>query len=138
MALDFINKIQKVAQDRFETIVGSNVKIKGNLSDDNSIEIHGGIEGEVSSEGDIIIGESAVIVGPVKAKNLDVSGAITGSITAFDKLELQPSAKITGDIIAKILSIKPGAQLNGSCQMAEGEVADGKKTKKELRMEIEE
>ena len=59
-----------MAQDRFETIVGSNVNIKGNLSDNNSIEIHGSIEGEVSSEGDIIVGESAVINGPVKAKNM--------------------------------------------------------------------
>lgn len=109
-----------MAQDRFDTIVGANVHIKGNLSNQGSIEIHGNVEGEISSDEDIIIGQTATVNGPIKAKNVDVSGVITGSINANEKLELQPTCRVEGDIICEILSIKPGAIFNGTCNVKAG------------------
>ena len=106
-----------MTQDRFDTIVGANVHIKGNLSNQGSIEIHGSVDGEISSDEDILIGQTATISGPIKAKNIDVSGIIVGSIKAEEKLELQPTSKVEGDISCNTISIKYGAIFNGTCNV---------------------
>ena len=124
-----------MAQDRFDTIVGNNVELKGNLSNQGSIEIHGMIEGEVKSEADILIGETANVIGPVQAKNIEVSGKVFGSIEAIEKLELRSSCQIEGNISAAILSIQPGATFNGTCNMAKE--SDSVRTEKKPQLEVE-
>ena len=105
-----------------DTIVGLNVNLKGNLKNKGSIQVNGSIEGEVRSDENIIIGETANIKGPVIAKIIEVSGEIRGQIEASEKLELQPTAKVFGDINAKNLIIKQGAIFIGKCLMpANGE-----------------
>lgn len=126
-----------MAQDRFDTIVGANVTIQGNLSNQGSIEIHGKVEGEINSDQDILVGESAEINGPVKAKNLDISGVISGSIMATEKLELQPTGQIHGDITTEILSIKPGATFNGTCKMSFDKNDKSRQIKKEPEIEVD-
>lgn len=127
-----------MAQDRFDTVVGANVHIKGNLSNQGSIEIHGGVDGEISSDEDILIGQTATISGPIKAKNIDVSGTIIGSITAVEKLELQPTCKVEGDIHCAILSIKPGAIFNGSCGLTSADSIKKASQTKKPSIEMEE
>lgn len=127
-----------MTQDRFDTIVGANVHIKGNLSNQGSIELHGNVEGEISSEEDIIVGQTATINGPVKAKNVDVSGIITGSITAAEKLELQPTCKVDGEITSEILSIKHGAIFNGSCTVTAGQPDKKNDKNKKPSLEMDE
>lgn len=126
-----------MAQDRFDTIVGTNVQIKGNLSNQGSIEIFGSVDGEIQSDEDILIGQSAKISGPVKAKNIDISGQVIGAIEAQEKLELQPSSNIQGDISAAVLSIKPGAVFNGSCSVASDQAVSEKATKTKPELEID-
>lgn len=125
-----------MAQDHFDTIVGSNVILKGNLSNQGSIEIHGRVEGEISSDADVIVGQSANIVGPITASNIIISGQICGSIIAREKLEMESTAKVEGDIQTTVLSIKPGAIFNGSCKVG-GEGAGELKTTKKPKMELE-
>lgn len=127
-----------MAQDRFDTIVGANVHIKGNLSNQGSIEIHGNVEGEISSEEDIIVGQTATINGPVKAKNVDVSGIVTGSVTAAEKLELQPTSKVEGEITCEILSIKHGAIFNGTCAVTAGQSDKKNNESKKPSLEMDE
>lgn len=127
-----------MAQDRFDTIVGANVHLKGNLSNQGSIEIHGNVDGEISSDEDIIIGQTATINGPIKAKNIDVSGNIVGSINAHEKLELQPTCKVEGDITCEILSIKHGAIFNGSCAVTAGSSKKNNNETKKPSLEMEE
>ena len=127
-----------MAQDRFDTIVGANVHIKGNLTNQGSIEVHGNVEGEISSEEDIVIGQTATINGPIKAKNIDVSGTITGSVKALEKLELQSTCKVEGDITSEILSIKHGAIFNGTCSVTAGGSETKNHPPKKPSLEMEE
>lgn len=127
-----------MAQDNFDTIVGANVKIKGNLQNQGSIEIHGTVEGEITSEEDIIIGESANISGPVTARNVDVSGNVVGPIQAAEKLELKPTCRVEGDIKAAVLIIQAGAVFNGSCAVVAEGSATNPKSKKLATLELEE
>lgn len=99
------------------TVVGANVKLTGVLKDINDITVHGKIDGEVISEKNVTISETAEVKGPVSAQNIIVAGKINGSITAIEKLELLPTAKVTGGLTVKDLTIKSGAIFNGKSTM---------------------
>ena len=103
------------------TIVGSNVKLVGTISDANEIVVHGKIEGEVISEKSVVISETAYIKGPVSAELVQVAGEIHGSIVATGKLEILPTGKVFGSITTKDLNIRSGAIFVGKSTMAEGD-----------------
>jgi len=91
------------------TVVGANVKLTGTLKDVNDITIHGVIDGEVISDRNVIISETASIKGPITANTIVVSGKVNGSITAQEKLEISPTGKVYGSIVAGDLIINSGA-----------------------------
>ncbi len=100
-----------------DTTIGSNVRVDGSLKNLGSIEINGTVEGEIHSEEDVIVGETAKIKGPISAKNVTISGEINGTIEALERLEIMPQGKVYGDIVAATLIIQQGAQFVGKSSM---------------------
>ena len=111
-----------------DTIIGADVHVKGNLKNKGSIQINGTVEGEVKSDENVTIGESAKVTGPIVASNVLVSGNANGTIDAKEKLEIDPTGSIEGEIKTKTLIVREGATFNGNCVMAEE-----KKTLTELK-----
>lgn len=108
------------------TVVGANVKLTGVLKDINDITVHGKIDGEVISEKNVTVSETAEVKGPVSAQNVVVAGKVNGSITAIQKLELLPTARVSGSLTVKDLTIKSGAIFNGKSTMPADERGDAK------------
>lgn len=106
-----------MAADQVDTIVGANVELKGSLHNDGPIHVHGRVHGDITSNSSILIGETAIVDGPVTAKQVEVAGQVNGSITAEEQIELQAKSIVRGDIITNKLSIKPGAIFVGTSQM---------------------
>lgn len=117
------------------TIVGSNVKLAGTLKDVNDITIHGQIEGEVISEKNVSIEQTAMVKGPIKAQNILVSGKVVGEIEAYESLEISESGNVSGSITTKKLSIKPGATFNGKCKMNHDQSTENKNAKDDHKTE---
>ena len=124
-----------------DTTIGAQVELKGSLRNLGPIHIHGKIIGDVISDSLVVIGESAVVTGPVTAKQVEVFGQVHGPITAMEQIELQPKSLVKGDLTTNRLSIKPGAVFVGKSQM---NAADGTPIneedghdKKRPRMEVE-
>lgn len=123
--------------DNLDTTIGTNVRLKGSLKNQGSILIHGTVDGEVVSEENVTVGDTATVKGPVTATNVLVSGIVRGSITAKEKLEVEPKGQIFGDITAKILIIKPGAVFVGRSLMPEELALSKGKGKGKIEPEIE-
>ena len=128
--------------DQPDTIIGVNVELKGSLHNHGSIHIHGKVVGDIFSDSIVIIGETAVVTGPIVAKQVDVSGQVHGSISAETQIELQAKSLVKGDLTTNRLSIKPGATFIGKSQMNMSEEGaapqDGESAeKKKPRLEIE-
>lgn len=119
--------------ENVDTIIGINVNLKGNLKNKGSIQVNGSVEGEVRSDENVTVGETASIKGPVVAKVIEVSGLIKGIIEATEKLEINPTGKVFGDINVKSLIIKQGAIFVGKSTMADagGEAAVSEKIEAE-------
>lgn len=113
------------------TVVGVNVKLQGQLRDSQDIVVHGQVDGEVASEKNVTVTETATIKGPVSATVITVGGTVRGSIEAREKLELLASGKVYGSITTKELTIRPGAFFNGRSSMS------GKALEKEAKKEKE-
>ena len=109
-----------------DTIIGVDVNVKGNLKNKGSIQVNGTVEGEIRSDENITVGETAVVNGPVVAKYVLISGRVNGTIDATDRLEIDPTGGVTGDIKAKSLIVREGAIFNGNCAMADSAKEKGK------------
>lgn len=90
-------------------ILSSDVEIKGTVKFSNDLVVDGKIEGEVFSDGNLIVGENARIKAEVKTATLVVYGKVHGNLTATERIDLKASAEVVGDIRTKTLSIEAGA-----------------------------
>jgi len=96
-----------------QSVITSEVEIKGTIKSSGSVHIDGKLEGDLICEGDASIGKSASIKGTVTAVSVSIEGTINGSINAQDKIAMKSTANIHGDIRAKRLSVDDGVTFIG-------------------------
>lgn len=101
--------------------LGKGTEFKGVITYHGTIRIDGRVEGEIITEGTLIVGESAVIQAEISAGTLVSGGKITGNITALEKIHLLPTGVLDGSVKAPILIIEEGVRFNGNCQMAKAD-----------------
>ena len=99
------------------TVMGDKTRFNGKLETDESLVIHGRVEGEIKSTSEVEIGESGDVKGTISAKTLVIAGRVTGDCTAADRLEIRASGKLNGGIKAARISIADGAEFKGTSQM---------------------
>ena len=80
------------------------------------LRIDGRFQGEISTEGTLIIGETAVIRGEIRASYVLVSGEIHGNTVADERIEILTPARIFGDIQSPEIIMGAGAVFEGKCQ----------------------
>jgi cytoskeletal protein CcmA (bactofilin family) len=115
----FDKKDEFVPTGAAETVVGTSVKLKGNLKSDGDITVDGSVNGEIKTKGTVTVGPNANIIANVHAKNVNIAGTVQGNIVATDRLNISESGRVYGDISANILSVAAGALFSGKSTMAE-------------------
>lgn len=98
-------------------IIAQGTKIVGTITTGNDIRIDGSLEGDLSCNGKVVIGQQGFIKGNVTCNNAEIHGTIDGKISITDMLSLKSTAKILGHIKTKILCIEPEARFTGTCEM---------------------
>jgi cytoskeletal protein CcmA (bactofilin family) len=90
-------------------VLSSDVEIKGTVKFNNDLVVDGKIEGEITSDGNLTVGENARLRAEIKTGTVVVYGKVHGNITAAERVELKASGEVVGDIKTKTLSIEAGA-----------------------------
>lgn len=103
-----------------DTIIGSTIKIEGDLASDGNIIVEGEVVGSLKTEKTLTVGHGAKVGADVRAKEANIAGEVNGNLNVEGQLELSESAKVNGDIKAQVIIIKAGAIFNGKCEMSEG------------------
>lgn len=93
------------------SVLGADLKVKGNIDASADLHIDGRVEGDVSCTS-LVQGESGEIVGAVKAESARLSGTVRGTIAVRDLVVLK-TARIHGDVHYDSLTIEQGAQVDG-------------------------
>ncbi|MFA6296905.1 MAG: polymer-forming cytoskeletal protein [Patescibacteria group bacterium] len=100
-----------------ETIVGSSVKLEGDLISTGNISVYGDVVGQIVTERDVTIGDTATIKANISGENVTVGGRVEGNVKASGKLSITGTGKIFGDVVVSSISISDGAMFSGHCQM---------------------
>jgi len=101
-----------------DTILGKGTKMEGKLVSEGAVRIDGSFEGEVSIEGDLVVGEAGQVKAAVSARNVLVVGTINGDVITSGQLEIAPAGKIKGDVQTGRLIVEAGGLLQGHCKMS--------------------
>lgn len=96
-----------------ETIIGQNVTIKGVIAFARLLRVDGTFEGELESEGNLIVGTQGFVKANLDLKEAFIAGKVEGNITVRERLVLRGRAEIRGDITAPLLSIDEGVSIIG-------------------------
>ena len=110
-------RIKKIDEKDLDTILAGDIDFQGMLSFEKPLMIKGHFNGEIEAEGDLFIGEDAVVEAKITANKVSVRGKVKGNIYALSYVELFSSAVVIGDIISPCMEMEKGCQFNGHCIM---------------------
>ena len=99
------------------TVVADDLEIRGTIKFKTSVMLKGIFEGEIFSEGLLVIGPTAKVTATISTKTLVSHGEITGNVTATDQVTLKNTSLHNGDVSTPNIIIENGAVFNGSCAM---------------------
>jgi cytoskeletal protein CcmA (bactofilin family) len=116
--------------------VGEEVTFKGVIRYQGTVRVDGRLEGEIYTDGNLIIGQKAIITAKIQAGTITCQGRITGDIEAKTQVRLLNPAVFDGSITTPSISIDEGVLFNGTCHMPKKGEQKVKDTK--LVIEVEE
>ncbi|HIE66069.1 MAG: polymer-forming cytoskeletal protein [Nitrospira sp.] len=108
---------RKENMDEIIAFLGKGTEFKGIITYTGTIRIDGKVEGEIVSEGSLVIGESADVQAEIIVETVVCSGKISGNVRASKKVHLLPKAIFDGSINTPSLVIDEGVQFNATCNM---------------------
>src|SRR5687768_8722276 len=106
-----------------KNVLNSDVEIKGNVKFSGELTLEGKLEGEISSDGTLQVGETGTINGNVSAGTVVVRGKVNGNVTARDKVDLKSKAEVFGDIRSAKLDIEEGVTFVGKTEVNPNKLA---------------
>ena len=95
-------------------VLSTDVEIKGDIKFSDDLVVDGRIEGSISSNGSLTVGENARIKATIKTRSVVIYGKVHGNIEVTEVIELKANAELVGDVKAASLSIEPGAIFVGA------------------------
>ncbi len=114
-------------RDKVITFLGKDTEFEGKLTFHGAVRIDGHFKGEISSYGNLIVGEGGIIEANIYVSNINISGEIHGSIIADHRIEIHPPGKVFGDIQAPTMVTHEGMTFDGNCLMNQVKKVDKRK-----------
>ncbi|QGY39823.1 polymer-forming cytoskeletal protein [Pseudodesulfovibrio cashew] len=106
-----------MARDEINAFLGAGTNYQGKLHFQGAVRIDGNFQGEVASDGTLVVGQEAVVEGQVVVGQLVLSGKIKGEVDAKSKVVLHKTANLQGNIRTPVLVVEEGAVLEGQLTM---------------------
>ena len=114
------NSITPEGTGDISAFIGKGVEFKGTISYSGTVRIDGYLDGEIHTDGVLLIGEEAVIQAKITAGTVVCKGKITGDVIAKECVKLRAPAVMNGSVKTPVLSMEDGVLFNGALEMAHG------------------
>ena len=105
------------SSNSMSSIIGSDLKIQGDINIKGDLLIYGIVDGNIECEGTVTMAKDSKVNGYIKTIHADISGIVNGNLEAKEKVSLSSTSKLNGDLLANILVMEEGASFNGLCNM---------------------
>ena len=106
------------AKGSSKCIIGNGVKLKGEITDADEVQIDGSADITVSAD-NLIVGSSGNLKGTIQADNADVWGNIDGDLIISGTLTIQEQGSVSGSVEYQNLQIKLGGKIKGDIKVSE-------------------
>ncbi|MEW5249284.1 polymer-forming cytoskeletal protein [Microbulbifer sp. 2201CG32-9] len=117
---DSAKQDSRTSDDQDKSVIGKNIKFRGELIGNESLHIEGTIEGTVIMEGhNLSIGAGGELNANIHAKNITVEGALTGDALAEELIEIRNTAVVKGNLTAPRIQLDDGGKFRGSMDMVD-------------------
>lgn len=110
-----------VQEEDPETTLGEGVSFRGELSFERLLRIDGNFEGDLLSQGKVVVGPKGKVTANLSLREAVIEGEVIGNVTVQEKLELRGHASVKGDIKAKRLVVDDGVEIIGVVQVSHSE-----------------
>ena len=117
---------------KISSIIGEDMVMEGKITAKEAVRIEGTMNGDVISEGTLVISITGKVTGNVKGSNIMVAGTIEGDLTSGGRTEVAASGKIYGNISTKSLIVDENAIFQGQCNMNAGTAEPALVQRKEI------
>ncbi len=99
--------------------ISQGTEIIGTINTTGDIRIDGVLEGNLSSKGRVVIGETGRVKGELNCRFIDVWGTFEGTMSVAETTNMKAMASVTGDLKTNKLCIEIGSKFNGTCSMSD-------------------
>ena len=106
------------AKGSAKVIVGNGVKLKGEITDADEVQIDGSADITVSAD-NLIVGSTGNLKGTIQADNADVWGNVDGDLKVSGTLTIQEQGSVSGSVEYQNLQIKLGGKIKGDVKISE-------------------
>ena len=101
------------------SIIGTGLRVEGDLSSDGVVKVEGTVVGTVRASRQVLVAKGGVVEGDIVTREAIIGGEVRGGIGAEERVELQATSVVHGDITTKRLFVQEGGEINGVIRMGE-------------------
>jgi len=101
------------------SIIGTGLRVEGDLSSDGVVKVEGTVVGTVRATRQVLVAKGGVVEGDIVTDEAIIGGEVRGGIGAQERVELQATSVVHGDITTKRLFVQEGGEINGVIRMGE-------------------
>jgi cytoskeletal protein CcmA (bactofilin family) len=108
---------KKSENSDLNAFLGVGTEYRGKLDFVGTVRIDGRFEGEISTDGDLILGRKAHITGTVRVGRLTSCGRIDGDVVVKEHAVLENTSVLNGTLDTPLLTVERGAVIEGGVHM---------------------
>ena len=101
-----------------KVIIGNGVKLKGEITDAEEVQIDGNADIAMSTD-NLIVGSTGELKGTIQTDNADVWGKADGDIKISGTLTIQEQGSVSGSVEYQSLQIKLGGKIKGDIKASD-------------------
>lgn len=97
-----------------ETIISEDVEIIGDITKGGSIRLEGTVKGNITTQGNLVVGKNAAVIGDIQCENINVIGKVEGNVRC-KHLKIFSGASLLGSVDVLSIAIEDNATFAGNC-----------------------
>ncbi|HVS88485.1 MAG TPA: polymer-forming cytoskeletal protein [Candidatus Acidoferrum sp.] len=104
--------------DRATGWLGSNLRVKGDITGTEDLLIEGSVEGLIQLDGRrLTVGKTAKVTADINARDVVVYGSVKGNVRAKGRIEIKKDGSVIGNLTTAQIMIEDGADFKGSIEI---------------------
>jgi cytoskeletal protein CcmA (bactofilin family) len=124
-------RVRTIDESELDTVLAEDFEFDGTIEFREPLLVKGHVSGELKTESDLFVAESATVDADIRARRVSIKGTVHGDVGALERIEVFAGASLNGNIATPDIIIQSGGRFSGQCTMpADTGSAKSKETKR--------